>query len=123
MNILTSTMSIESWGKALSRQPMGTKFGIVFLVACLQVINIHLSPSLYLSQFLLVATSLAGGMIEPQKGFWLAFFQMGVLWLGHVAYEAFGWYQTVPQETTFATYTGWFSTLAGSALGAFIRRL
>lgn len=116
-------MSIESWGKSLSDCSISQKAGMVFVVACIQVVNIHLSPSLYLSQFLLVATSLAGGMLEPKRGFWLALLQSVILWVGHLAYVRFGWTQTVPEETTFATYVGWFSTFSGSALGAFIRRL
>lgn len=116
-------MSWESWGRALSERPLWHKVGLMTSVALCQVILIHLSPSLYLSQFFLVLGSLLGGMLEPKRGFWLALMQMGILWVGHLAYEALGWYQTVPKETTFATYTGWFSTLAGSGLGAFIRRL
>jgi|GEM_PF-4298936 len=116
-------MSWESWGIAFSQRPFLHKVGFMVGVALVQVVIIHLSPSLYLSQFFLVLGSLLGGMLEPKRGFWLAILQMGVLWGGHVAYEALGFYQTVPEETTFATYTGWFSTLAGSGLGAFIRRL
>lgn len=116
-------MSWEAWGIAFSQRPFYQKVGFMVGVALFHVGVIHLSPSLYVTQFLLVLGSLIGGMLEPKRGFWLALMQMGILGLGHLAYEALGWYQTVPQETTFSTYVGGFSTLAGSALGAFIRRL
>jgi hypothetical protein len=91
----------------------------ISLSVCVVTI-IHISKSIYISLLFIVLFSLVYGLLEPKKGWILAFIQIAIIISGYWVLQLIGYQALKPDEAVFVSHVSFFPTLAASFLTSFL---
>ena len=101
-----------------------TNLILVIIFSLLQVVLIHFNDSIYSSLTIMMTISFIGGIREPRKGWILALIQSVIIIGGYWLIRLSDFHQPlVPDVAEFTSYVSLFPTLAGSFIGALIKRI
>jgi hypothetical protein len=91
----------------------------ISLSVCVVTI-IHFSKSIYISLLFIVLFSLVYGLLEPKKGWILAFIQIAIIITGYWVLQIAGHQALKPDEAVFVSHVSFFPSLAASFLTSFL---